>query len=81
MDNNHNDFMIDNDNGFCVIQRPALCAHVSLAAEPTDRESRRGKRSPKYPAKNTCPLLLVADYRFFRNMGQGSVSKTAIYLV
>ena len=76
MDNKHND-----DVSFCVVQPPALCADVSLVAEPTDRESRREKRSSKYPAKNTCPLLLVADYRFFRNMGQGSVSKTAIYLV
>ncbi|KAI0236749.1 ADAM 17-like protease [Lamellibrachia satsuma] len=54
---------------------------TAVPAEPTDRESRREKRSSKYPAKNTCPLLLVADYHFFRNMGQGSVSKTAIYLI
>ena len=31
--------------------------------------------------RNTCPLLLVADYRFFESMGQGSVSRTTNYLV
>jgi disintegrin and metalloproteinase domain-containing protein 17 len=33
------------------------------------------------PRKDTCPLLLVADYRFFSSMGQGSLSRTTNYLV
>uniref|UniRef100_A0A8C4I3P0 ADAM metallopeptidase domain 17 n=1 Tax=Dicentrarchus labrax TaxID=13489 RepID=A0A8C4I3P0_DICLA len=31
--------------------------------------------------KNTCPLLLVADYRFFRHMGRGQESVTLNYLI
>jgi len=31
--------------------------------------------------KNTCPLLLVADYEFFVNMGKSDVVKTSAYLV
>ena len=32
-------------------------------------------------AKTRCPLLLVADYRFFREMGGGSTKSTINYLV
>jgi len=32
-------------------------------------------------AKTRCPLLLVADYRFFREMGGGSTKTTINYLV
>ncbi|XP_073339190.1 disintegrin and metalloproteinase domain-containing protein 17a [Pagrus major] len=31
--------------------------------------------------KNTCPLLLVADYRFFEHMGRGQESVTLNYLI
>ncbi|MCJ8743789.1 hypothetical protein PDJAM_G00098270 [Pangasius djambal] len=31
--------------------------------------------------KNTCPLLLVADYRFFRHMGRKEESTTINYLI
>ncbi|XP_062406522.1 disintegrin and metalloproteinase domain-containing protein 17 [Sardina pilchardus] len=30
---------------------------------------------------NTCPLLLVADYRFFKHMGRGEESTTLNYLI
>ena len=50
-----------------------------LLPEPSDGAKNRAKRSST--TKNTCPLLLVADYRFVKNMGQGKVSRTAIYLV
>ncbi|XP_078664840.1 ADAM 17-like protease isoform X3 [Branchiostoma floridae x Branchiostoma belcheri] len=33
------------------------------------------------PAKNTCPMLLVADYRFFQEMGQRSLRQTINYLI
>ncbi|KAG7271475.1 hypothetical protein CRUP_018509 [Coryphaenoides rupestris] len=33
------------------------------------------------PKKNTCPLLLVADYRFFQAMGRGEESITLNYLI
>ncbi|XP_078584845.1 ADAM 17-like protease isoform X1 [Branchiostoma floridae x Branchiostoma japonicum] len=33
------------------------------------------------PAKNTCPMQLVADYRFFTEMGQKSLRQTINYLI
>lgn len=41
----------------------------------------REKRHVHDHKKNTCPLLLVADYRFFRHMGRGQESITLNYLV
>ncbi|XP_041827357.1 disintegrin and metalloproteinase domain-containing protein 17a isoform X2 [Melanotaenia boesemani] len=41
----------------------------------------REKREDHDHRKNTCPLLLVADYRFFRHMGRGQESVTINYLI
>lgn len=41
----------------------------------------RGKRQVHDHLKNTCPLLLVADYRFFEYMGRKEESTTLNYLV
>ncbi|XP_061599032.1 disintegrin and metalloproteinase domain-containing protein 17a [Cololabis saira] len=41
----------------------------------------REKRYVHDHKKNTCPLLLVADYRFFRHMGRGQESITLNYLI
>ncbi|TKS86646.1 Disintegrin and metalloproteinase domain-containing protein 17 [Collichthys lucidus] len=41
----------------------------------------REKRQAHDHRKNTCPLLLVADYRFFRHMGRGQESVTLNYLI
>ncbi|XP_058471230.1 disintegrin and metalloproteinase domain-containing protein 17a isoform X1 [Solea solea] len=41
----------------------------------------REKRHAHDHKKNTCPLLLVADYRFFRHMGRGQESVTLNYLI
>ncbi|XP_028251263.1 disintegrin and metalloproteinase domain-containing protein 17a isoform X1 [Parambassis ranga] len=41
----------------------------------------REKRQAHDHKKNTCPLLLVADYRFFRHMGRGEESVTLNYLI
>ncbi|XP_010733184.2 disintegrin and metalloproteinase domain-containing protein 17a isoform X2 [Larimichthys crocea] len=41
----------------------------------------RAKRQAHDHRKNTCPLLLVADYRFFRHMGRGQESVTLNYLI
>ncbi|XP_076155612.1 disintegrin and metalloproteinase domain-containing protein 17a isoform X1 [Alosa pseudoharengus] len=46
--------------------------------EPLHREKRAAAHDHK---KNTCPLLLVADYRFFRHMGRGEESTTLNYLI
>ncbi|XP_039993266.1 disintegrin and metalloproteinase domain-containing protein 17a [Xiphias gladius] len=41
----------------------------------------REKRQVHDHKKNTCPLLLVADYRFFKQMGRGQESVTLNYLI
>ncbi|KAM9355711.1 disintegrin and metalloproteinase domain-containing protein 17a [Pholidichthys leucotaenia] len=41
----------------------------------------RMKRQTHDHRKNTCPLLLVADYRFFTHMGRGQESVTLNYLI
>ncbi|XP_028809780.1 disintegrin and metalloproteinase domain-containing protein 17a isoform X2 [Denticeps clupeoides] len=41
----------------------------------------RTKRQAHNHKKNTCPMLLVADYRFFKHMGRGEESTTLNYLI
>lgn len=41
----------------------------------------RGKRQIHDHRKNTCPLLLVADHRFFKHMGRKEESTTLNYLI
>lgn len=43
--------------------------------------NRREKRQAHDHRKNTCPLLLVADYRFYQHMGRAQESITLNYLV
>ena len=55
-------------------------------SEDTNRNKRQAGVGPADPygfsaAKTRCPLLLVADYRFFREMGGGSTKTTINYLV
>jgi hypothetical protein len=57
-----------------------------LEAENSGRNKRQAGVGPPDPygfsaAKTRCPLLLVADYRFFREMGGGSTKTTINYLV
>lgn len=52
--------------------------------EEEDQENgyhHREKRQAHDHKKNTCPLLLVADYRFFKHMGRGQESVTLNYLI
>ncbi|XP_030626690.1 disintegrin and metalloproteinase domain-containing protein 17 [Chanos chanos] len=49
--------------------------------EEEDEELVREKREVHDHSKNTCPLLLVADYRFFRHMGRREESTTINYLI
>uniref|UniRef100_A0A667Z6C9 ADAM metallopeptidase domain 17a n=1 Tax=Myripristis murdjan TaxID=586833 RepID=A0A667Z6C9_9TELE len=44
-------------------------------------ELSRRRRQAHNHKKNTCPLLLVADYRFFKHMGRGEESVTLNYLI
>lgn len=52
--------------------------------EDGDDSHRRIKRQSDYeytPTKTRCPLLLVADYRFFQEMGASNTKTTISYLV
>ncbi|XP_067240055.1 disintegrin and metalloproteinase domain-containing protein 17 [Chanodichthys erythropterus] len=48
--------------------------------EEEDGHLRERRQTPDH-SKNTCPLLLVADYRFFKNMGRREESTTLNYLI
>uniref|UniRef100_A0A8C8FD46 ADAM metallopeptidase domain 17b n=1 Tax=Oncorhynchus tshawytscha TaxID=74940 RepID=A0A8C8FD46_ONCTS len=62
---------------------PKVCGYVKadsndlLPEKPLVRE----KRQVHDHRKNTCPLLLVADHRFFQEMGRGEESTTLNYLI
>lgn len=50
----------------------------------TPRYTRHKRQADQYeytPTKTRCPLLLVADYRFFQEMGSGNTKTTINYLV
>uniref|UniRef100_A0A8C4I2N5 ADAM metallopeptidase domain 17 n=1 Tax=Dicentrarchus labrax TaxID=13489 RepID=A0A8C4I2N5_DICLA len=68
------------------IASPKVCGYVhaeakDLLPQNARRHHHREKRQAHDHKKNTCPLLLVADYRFFRHMGRGQESVTLNYLV
>ncbi|CAL8286986.1 unnamed protein product [Lota lota] len=48
---------------------------------PEEEPLHREKRQAHNHKKNTCPLLLVADYRFFQHMGRKEESITLNYLI
>ncbi|CAL1575088.1 unnamed protein product [Knipowitschia caucasica] len=72
---------------------PKVCGYMHAAdkhllsesgwnREPQENVSQsRVKRQAHDHRKNTCPLLLVADYRFYRHMGRGQESVTLNYLI
>ncbi|KAG6444940.1 hypothetical protein O3G_MSEX003636 [Manduca sexta] len=50
----------------------------------TEGRAKRTKRQSDYeytPTKTRCPLLLVADYRFFQEMGASNTKTTISYLI
>lgn len=55
----------------------SLSRHKAHENESHSRE----KRQAHDHRKNTCPLLLVADYRFYEHMGRGQESVTLNYLI
>uniref|UniRef100_A0A8C5AGF6 ADAM metallopeptidase domain 17 n=1 Tax=Gadus morhua TaxID=8049 RepID=A0A8C5AGF6_GADMO len=57
------------------LARPNVCGYVH--PDP----GHLGKRQVYDHTKNTCPLLLVADHRFFENMGRSEESTTLNYLI
>lgn len=75
---------------FFVLDEAVIASEHSLLedndAEGAGRNKRQAGVSQSDPygfsaAKTRCPLLLVADYRFFREMGGGSTKTTINYLV
>lgn len=78
------------------LQQPSVCGYVAsdsnhllpdsvraaLLADQEEEESLlREKRQVHDHKKNTCPLLLVADHRFFKHMGREEESTTLNYLI
>ncbi|XP_061478788.1 disintegrin and metalloproteinase domain-containing protein 17 isoform X2 [Rhineura floridana] len=77
---------------FSRLQSPKVCGYVKLEEEEELlggrlKESKlkedvpRRKRAIPDPMKNTCRMLVVADHRFFKNMGRGEESTTINYLI
>ncbi|XP_077949941.1 disintegrin and metalloproteinase domain-containing protein 17 isoform X2 [Gasterosteus aculeatus] len=58
-----------------------VTAPEDLEEEEEEATASRGRRQLPDPQKNTCPLLLVADHRFFEHMGRGEESTTLNYLI
>ncbi|XP_078479126.1 LOW QUALITY PROTEIN: disintegrin and metalloproteinase domain-containing protein 17-like [Lampetra planeri] len=76
------------------IASPKVCGYIhaeneDLLPEPSRGGTGTGRRRPMVRKKrhvhdhkkNTCQLLLVADYRFFKHMGRGQESVTLNYLI
>lgn len=64
-----------NDNNF---ELPEIEA---LVDSPKKRVKRQTDQYEYTPTKTRCPLLLVADYRFFQEMGGSNTKTTINYLV
>uniref|UniRef100_A0A8C1NAK9 ADAM metallopeptidase domain 17b n=1 Tax=Cyprinus carpio TaxID=7962 RepID=A0A8C1NAK9_CYPCA len=61
---------------------PKVCGYISAdASEMLPERHLRERRQTLDHSKNTCPLLLVADYRFFKYMGRNEESTTLNYLI
>ncbi|XP_071390909.1 disintegrin and metalloproteinase domain-containing protein 17 [Centroberyx affinis] len=78
------------------LHQPSVCGYVTsdpkhllpdtlraaMLEEQEEEESVfRGKRQLHDHRRNTCPLLLVADHRFFKHMGREEESTTLNYLI
>lgn len=60
------------------------CGYVKEGIELEEESSRDKRQIDQYeytPTKTRCPLLLVADYRFFQEMGGSNTKTTINYLV
>ncbi|XP_073682861.1 disintegrin and metalloproteinase domain-containing protein 17a isoform X2 [Garra rufa] len=77
------------------LSSPKVCGYVKADAQELLPEEARAagqkehkeephnieRRSTHDHKKNTCPLLLVADHRFYKHMGRGEESTTLNYLI
>lgn len=78
----------DRMDGLLQLHQPQQQQQQTLAsndsAERKLEPRRRKRQADQYeytPTKTRCPLLLVADYRFFQEMGGGNTKTTINYLV
>ncbi|XP_034018668.1 disintegrin and metalloproteinase domain-containing protein 17 isoform X2 [Thalassophryne amazonica] len=78
------------------LNQPSVCGYVisdpihllpesmrvaMLEKQEKNESPLRAKRQVHNHRKNTCPLLLVADHRFFKHMGREEESTTLNYLI
>lgn len=64
------------------IDEPEVEAYGSTDIPKPEKRSKRQADQYEYtPTKTRCPLLLVADYRFFQEMGSSNTKTTISYLV
>uniref|UniRef100_A0A667Y0W9 ADAM metallopeptidase domain 17 n=1 Tax=Myripristis murdjan TaxID=586833 RepID=A0A667Y0W9_9TELE len=65
------------------LHQPSVCGYVTSDPKHLlpDKPAVRGKRQVLDHRRNTCPLLLVADHRFFKHMGREEESTTLNYLI
>uniref|UniRef100_A0AAX7UMG3 ADAM metallopeptidase domain 17 n=1 Tax=Astatotilapia calliptera TaxID=8154 RepID=A0AAX7UMG3_ASTCA len=66
--------------------QPSVCGYVTsdpsdLLPDSVKASAFRVKRHVHDHKKNSCPLLLVADHRFFKHMGRDEESTTLNYLI
>lgn len=63
-------------------EEPEVEAYGSTDPPKNERRAKRQADQYEYtPTKTRCPLLLVADYRFFQEMGSSNTKTTISYLV
>lgn len=69
------------ENGGNTSEQPQSHLLPLTLNESHKRTKRQADQYEYTPTKTRCPLLLVADYRFFQEMGGGNTKTTINYLV
>ncbi|KAJ3607222.1 hypothetical protein NHX12_026735 [Muraenolepis orangiensis] len=91
------EYNVEDIRNISRLARPKVCGYVrpgpshllpgdtkattETEQEEDDEVGGRAKRQVYDHKKNTCPLLLVADHRFFKNIGREEESTTVNYLI
>lgn len=82
----YSDLEIDTDGNGVGMRTPmnnrtSFLPDYLFKAPKRSRHKRQADQYEYTPTKTRCPLLLVADYRFFQEMGSGNTKTTINYLV
>lgn len=82
----YSDLEIDRDGNGVGMRTPmnnrtSFLPDYLFKAPKRSRHKRQADQYEYTPTKTRCPLLLVADYRFFQEMGSGNTKTTINYLV